>query len=68
MRVDLRTVPAPPREPSGGRSCDCGQCNRASAGWRYYPDGGWLPACPTHLAAGPVRLTVHDPTGEVPGA
>lgn len=40
-----------PEEPADGRSCDCGNCDAESIGWRWFHDlKEWLPACERHLA------------------
>jgi len=42
--------PCEPPEPADGRSCDCGNCDAPSIGWRWFYDlKEWLPACERHL-------------------
>lgn len=55
----------PPDEPADGRSCDGGNCNAPSIGWRWYRDlREWLPVCGIHMAgpAGPTRH--YDPPAD----
>ena len=40
----------PPDEPADGRSCDGGNCDRKSVGWRWFTDlREWLPCCDRHI-------------------
>jgi hypothetical protein len=50
MRIRTDEIPDPPKGDSGGQSCDGGNCNAESVGWRYYPDRKeWLPVCHGHF-------------------
>lgn len=56
-------IPAPPDEPSYGRSCDAGGCNAESIGWRYFPfPGEWLPVCERdmNVKGVPGRFRIYD--------
>jgi hypothetical protein len=53
---------APPTEPSYGRSCDAGHCNRPSVGWRLFrTDREWLPVCGLHMDGPAGRTRIYDP-------
>lgn len=63
------TATPPPDEPTDGRSCDGGHCNKSSIGWRFYPIGShgydpeWLPVCRDHMEIKgvPARYRHYDP-------
>lgn len=60
-RPATRSGPPPPTEPTWGRSCDGGHCNRPSIGWRLYrgqPD--WLPVCGVHMDGPPGPTRIYD--------
>lgn len=60
--------PAPPAEPTYGQSCDGGNCERPSVGWRLYRDrSDWLPVCGQHMAGAPAHCRVYDPPEETDG-
>ena len=43
-------LPAPPKHPTGGQSCDGGGCTAESIGWCYDRELGlWLPCCSAHM-------------------
>ena len=49
----MTTIPPPPVADTGGQSCDGGDCDAPSVGWRYYvADRQWLPVCRRHIGAG----------------
>lgn len=62
MKIDVRDIPPPPSEDSGGQSCDGGNCDTESVGWRYYvTDRVWLPVCARHIGSGvPPALKRYD--------
>lgn len=53
---------SPPDEPAAGRSCDAGNCNRPSIGWRLFRGWReWLPVCGLHMEGPAGRIRIYDP-------
>lgn len=54
------SIPAP-TEPTWGRSCDAGDCNAPSVGWRLFRgQREWLPVCGICMGTAPQRARVYD--------
>lgn len=51
MKYNRPTPPDCPSEAADGRSCDAGNCNQPSIGWRWFTDvRQWLPACESDMS------------------
>jgi hypothetical protein len=61
---DIIRLPGPvPAGPTNGQSCDGGDCDAVSVGWRWYDElAEWLPVCWQHITQSHPTLGALPPT------